>query len=188
MGATPLLALPYPEGGDQPAGHTQIQALAQALDDQAAPDDGLLRGRSYGIVALSGTFTLNNSDTTWRTVPTALVAASDDVEFQNNGLLLARAGTWRVSGNLTASASTGTGFVGASLHMNIGSTASQWYGGIAITPGSAMVRNMHSATGYLRVPAGGTRSVVIQGRGYIDPASTTLNVQYADLTAEWIGP
>ena len=35
-GTTPVLALPYPLGTDPPAGHTQIQALAQKVEDVSA--------------------------------------------------------------------------------------------------------------------------------------------------------
>lgn len=45
MPSTSRWALPYPASTDPPAGHSQIQALAEALDDVAKDDSGLLSAR-----------------------------------------------------------------------------------------------------------------------------------------------
>ncbi len=60
MGTTANLGLPYPEASDPPAGHTQIQALADAVDTFL---DGMLDDTQFQFVAGSGSVPVNpNND------------------------------------------------------------------------------------------------------------------------------
>jgi hypothetical protein len=94
--------LPYPAAGDPPAGHTQIQALAQALNPEAWTDATLLNSwgtigpwfppgyyKSNGIVRLRGNalggsvnaavFTLPSGYRPAATVEFGCIAQSGDV-------------------------------------------------------------------------------------------------------------
>lgn len=73
MKTTPNFALPFPEGTDQPAGHIQIKALAEALDE--------------GAVWATASGTLTGIGTSWTWVPHTLDGHVGGFTINANGAI-----------------------------------------------------------------------------------------------------
>lgn len=148
MGTTTNFALPYPAGSDSPAGHTQIQALADAVD-AALP----IRSAKKAIVAAEQT---TSSPGTWELLGTP--DRVTDITLPTDGLILVayealvkastantanRAAIFLDEDQLKAGTLPGTGF--AQVIVTDGSDTVDRYRSI-YTAGGGLVRDIQSAS------------------------------------------
>lgn len=90
MGLTSLYDLPYPEMGDPPAGPTQIEALAAAVERQIARADSIIADLRDQAAALSGKVTVLEG-TAWADW-TPTISGGGSATFTSVG------GRWRRTG------------------------------------------------------------------------------------------
>jgi hypothetical protein len=108
MGTTPLHDLPYPEGSDPPAGHVQMRALAEAVDE-ALPGYRVQKGSATVTHAAAQTASVDVTFPEPFTAPPTIVVTPTRSDF-SLGIANVTASGFRVNSRFLAGSSSSSSF------------------------------------------------------------------------------